>query len=256
MFNQTINPVLLKLGFLEIRYYGLVYVIGFVLGYFLLRKLVKERHLHIKNEYIIDYMIFLAAGTILGARLFYCLVYNPGYYVYRPWEFVYLWNGGMSFHGGLIGAGISVAWFCKKHNLNLLQMADMSVIPLAIALSLGRVANFVNGELVGRLTTVAWCFQFPGADGCRHPSQLYEAFTNLFIFAFLWGIRGKKLKEGGLFGIFLVMYGSFRTFIGFFREADVQLGYFYGLSIGQIFSMMMIVGGSAWLYFIHKHHKR
>ncbi len=254
MFNHTIDPVLIRIGLLEIRYYGLVYVIGFILGYFLLRKLVKEKHLHIKDEDILDYILAIAIGAVAGGRLFYCLVYNLKYYLPRLWEIFFIWEGGMSFHGGLIGATIAVILFSKRKNLNMLQMADMTVIPLSIALSLGRVANFINGELVGKLTSVAWCFEFPRADGCRHPSQLYAAIKNLIIFGTLWSIRKKKFKEGTLFGIFMIMYGTARIIVGFFREADLQLGwgYFLGLSLGQYLSLFMLAFGIIWLIVLYR----
>jgi len=255
MFVHNIDPTLLKIGIFEIRYYGLVYIIAFILGYFLLRKLTREKHLHIKEEEILDYMIYLAVGLIVGARLFYCFVYNFWYYLPKPWEILFIWNGGMSFHGGFIGAVIAVIWFCRKKKLDLLQMADMTVIPLAIGLSLGRLANFINGELIGRITSVAWCFEFPNADGCRHPSQLYAVLKNLAIFGILWGVRGKKLKNGTIFGIFVVLYSSLRIVIELFRAPDPQIGLILGMTLGQIFSVLMLLFGIGWIYFIQRYHK-
>jgi phosphatidylglycerol---prolipoprotein diacylglyceryl transferase len=255
MFNHSINPVFWEIGPFQIRYYGLIYVIGFFLGYILLRRLVKENHIHISKEHILDYIIALAFGSVIGARLFYCIVYNLLYYFSRPWEIIYIWQGGLSFHGGIIGASIAVILFCRKHKLKILQIADMTVIPLAIALSFGRIGNFINGELVGRLTTVAWCFEFPSAEGCRHPSQLYESIKNMFIFLTLWNIRGKKLKHGTLFGIFIVMYSGLRFGIEFLREPDIQLGLIFGMTMGQILSLIMLIFGSLWIYLINKHIK-
>jgi len=256
MFTHNIDPVLFKIGIFELRYYGLIYVIGFILGYFLLKKLVKEKHLHISDDDVLDYIIAIAIGAIIGARLFYTFIYNPWYYLPKIWEVFYIWQGGLSFHGGLVGAAIAVILFCKKRKLNMLQMADMTVIPLSIALSFGRVANFINGELVGRITTVAWCFEFPGADSCRHPSQLYAAFKNLFIFGILWSIRGKKMKQGTLFGIFIVIYATLRLIVGFFRAPDPQIGLILGITLGQLLSIAMLIFGAAWIYFIQKYSKK
>jgi phosphatidylglycerol---prolipoprotein diacylglyceryl transferase len=253
MLSHSINPVFWEIGPIQIRYYGIIYIMGFIIGYFFLKRLVKEQHIHIKDECILDYIIAIAFGSLIGARLFYCIIYNPFYYLSRPWEIIFIWHGGLSFHGGIIGSAIAVYLFCKKHKLNVPQIADMTVIPLAIALSFGRVANFINGELVGRLTSVAWCFEFPNAEGCRHPSQLYESIKNMFIFFTLWTIRGKKYKQGVLFGIFIVMYSGLRFFIEFLREPDFHIGFILGMTLGQILSLMMLIFGIIWLYYINKY---
>ncbi|MFT4297771.1 MAG: prolipoprotein diacylglyceryl transferase [Candidatus Woesearchaeota archaeon] len=256
MFSHTINPVFFEIGPLQIRYYGIIYLFGFIIGYFLLRYLARENHIALKADEILDYIIAIAFGSLIGARLFYCFIYNPSYYLPRLWEIFYIWQGGLSFHGGVIGAGIAVYLFCRNRKLNLLQMADMSVIPLAIALSFGRVGNFINGETVGRITSVAWCFEFPNADGCRHPSQLYESIKNMFIFFTLWTIRGKKLKQGTLLGIFVLMYSGLRFFIEFLREPDPQIGLIFGvLTMGQILSLLMLMAGAIWVSYIYKFKK-
>jgi phosphatidylglycerol:prolipoprotein diacylglycerol transferase len=252
MFVHNIDPVLVRIGAIEIRYYGLIFVLSFILGYFILRYLAQKRKMNLNDEKIQDYLLYIAIGAIVGARLFYCLVYGFGYYISNPFEIFFIWQGGLSFHGGLIGAATAVILFCRKNSVDLRDMADISVIPLALGLAFGRIANFINGELVGRVTEVPWCFQFNGYEGCRHPSQLYESFKNFLIFGILWFVKDRKMKKGALFGTFILLYATFRFIIEFYREADVQLGYFFNLTMGQILCIMMFVFGLCWFYYIYK----
>lgn len=253
MFYHNINPTLLKLGPFEIRYYGVIFVLGFILTYFIILYLIKKRDLNLTREDVVDLIFYLMIGIIIGSRLFYVLFYNLSYYLKNPFHIFAIWHGGLSFHGGLLGAIIVSYFFCKKKKINFLELADIVVIPLALALFLGRIGNFLNGELVGRVTNVPWAVKFPGYEGFRHPSQLYESFKNLFIFVILWFMKDKKLKKGTLFFTFIISYSSLRFFIGFFRAPDPQIGYLFGLTMGQILNICMFLIG---LIFIIKHKCR
>ena len=184
-------------------------------------------------------------GVVIGARLIYVLFYNPAFYIQNPLEIIVLWHGGLSFHGGLIGAIIGGLFFCKKKNMSFYDIADICVIPLAFGLFLGRIGNFLNSELVGRITDVPWCVKFKDYEGCRHPSQLYEAFfEGLLLFAVLWYLRTRSKFEGFLFSVYLIGYGVVRFFIEYFREPDAHLGFIVGsFSMGQLLCLVMIAAG-------------
>ncbi len=250
MFYHNINPALLSIGPLEIRYYGLVYAIGFIAAYLLLRHTAKKGKIRNFDESKADTLIiYLVLGAIIGARFLLFVFYHPGTLIREPLEVLMIWHGGMSFHGGLIGAVIAGLLFCKKHKISFYQLADLAVLPLAFFLFLGRIANFINGELVGNRTSVPWCVVFPGYDGCRHPSQLYEALKNLIIFfvlSFMYtkdNIK-KRLKEGVIFWGFVLIYGALRLIITFWRD-DPR---FLGLSGGQYLSLAMFITASVFLF--------
>ena len=245
MFYHNIDPVFLNLFGLEIRYYGLIWLLGFVIAYLFVRHLSKKRDMKIDAD---DLFLWILIGVVLGGRLGYILFYNMGFYLANPLEVFAVWHGGMSFHGGLIGGIIAVVWFSKKKGLDALEIGDILMIPLAFGLFLGRIGNFINGELVGRVTDVSWCFNFQGYEGCRHPSQLYESAKNLFIFGALWFLKDKNLKKGTLFWCFIFMYGAIRSFIEFFRAPDPQVGFIFGLTMGQILSSLMIIIGGFFLF--------
>jgi phosphatidylglycerol:prolipoprotein diacylglycerol transferase len=243
MFYNNINPTLFNLGPFEIRYYGIIYVLGFILAYFFLVTLSKRRHLELSKDDISDLLFYEIIGTVIGARLFEIFVYNPAYYFANPFEMMAVWHGGLSFHGGLIGAAVAGFLFCKKKKVAFYDLADIVVIPLAFGLFLGRIGNFLNGELVGRLTNVPWCVKFKKYEGCRHPSQLYESAKNLFIFGVLWFMKDKKLKKGIMFWSFILMYSVLRFFVEFFREPDPQIGFILGLTMGQWLNIVMFCIG-------------
>lgn len=251
MFYHNIDPVLLKLGFLEIRYYGVLWLIGFTAAYFLLKHLAKRKGLNLSSSDIDDLFLLLVISIVAGARLFYVLIYNFWAYLSDPLEIFAVWNGGLSFHGGFIGGVIALLFFCRKKKIDFFEIADIAVIPLAFGIFLGRMGNFINGELVGRITDMPWCVNFKGHTGCRHPSQLYESFKNLIIFSVLWMMKDKKMVKGFFLWLFIFMYGSLRFFIEFFREPDPQMGFILGLTMGQILSLVMIaIGGCGlvWCY--------
>ena len=249
MYIHDINPVLLNLGPLEIRYYGLFYVIGFLITYFMLSYLAKRKQISISRDDIADLLLYVAIGMLIGSRLFYALVYNFGYYMESPLKVFAIWEGGLSFHGALLGIITSGYIFCKKKKFDFYTLADIIVIPASLALMLGRIGNFINGELYGRITNVPWAVKFPDAEGYRHPSQLYEASKNLVMFIVLYGINGKNLPRGFMFWLFVTMYGSFRFLIEFFREPDPQLGYFFNyFTMGQFLTFAMFLFGSFMIY--------
>ncbi|MDI6737474.1 MAG: prolipoprotein diacylglyceryl transferase [Nanoarchaeota archaeon] len=244
VFYNTINPVLAHIGPLEIRYYSLAYILGAIFAYFMLKKLSEERKLGISKEEMLDFVAYTLLSIVIFSRIFYILFYNLSYFIENPLEAIAIWEGGLSFHGGLVGAVLSGFWFARKWKISFWKLADMAVIPVAFCLFLGRIGNFINGELYGRITSVPWAVKFQGIDGFRHPSQLYEALKNIFMFSVLYSIRNKKLKEGVMFSLFLVMYGFLRFFIEFLREPDAQIGLFFGvLSMGQMLSIAMLLIG-------------
>ncbi len=253
MFYNNIDPTLLRLGPFEIRYYGVIYVLGFVIAYFLIYYLAKEKKLELSKDDVADLIFYLIIGTVVGARLFEVLVYNLPYYLANPFEIIAVWHGGLSFHGGLIGAMVAAVIYCKKKKVGFYDIADIAVIPLAFGLFLGRIGNFINGELVGRIADVPWCVKFKNYSGCRHPSQLYESFKNLVIFSVLWFIKDKKLKKGLMFWSFVLMYSVFRFFVEFFRAPDSQIGFILGLTMGQWLNVIMFVVG---VYFFVRINKK
>ncbi|MBI1972883.1 prolipoprotein diacylglyceryl transferase [Candidatus Woesearchaeota archaeon] len=240
MFIHNINPVLVNLGPLQIRYYGLIYALGFILAYFMLRSFIRQKKLHMEEKDLDTFMLYLIIGIVLGARLAYVLFYNFSFYLQNPLELIMIWHGGLSFHGGLVGAVTSSWFFCKKKKVSFLHLADYVVIPTALALALGRIGNFLNGELWGRITNLPWAVKFPGAKGFRHPSQLYESIKNFLIFAvLLWQVK-KEHKEGYAFGLFLLLYGALRFLVEFAREPEIYIG---PLTMGQVLSIPVFCVG-------------
>ena len=246
MFIHQIDPVLLSLGPLQIRYYGLIYALGFVLAYFFLRHFIRQKKLHMREQELDTYIIYLMLGVVLGARLFEILFYNLPFYLEHPAELLAIWHGGLSFHGGLAGAVFSTWLFCKKKKIPLLHLCDYVVIPGAFALALGRIGNFLNGELPGRVSDVWWAVKFPGYEGYRHPSQIYEVLKNLVIFAAVLVNVRKQHKEGYLLGLFLFWYGLLRFLVEFVREPETMVWF---LTMGQALSIPLIILG---LYFIKR----
>ncbi len=241
-----IDPVILKIGPLSLRWYGLMYVVGFVSSYLLVIYQIKKGKTKISRAEIDDLFFYLILGLIVGARLGYVLFYNLSFYLENPSEALVLWHGGMSFHGGFLGAFIAGYIVIKRKHLNFFGTADLFIPTCPIGLGFGRLGNFINGELFGKPSDVPWAMIFPqGGAMPRHPSQLYEAFLEgLVMFVVLWIYKDKKKREGDVLALFLVLYGCFRVFCEMFREPDVQLGYIFGiLSMGQILSIIMILIG-------------
>ncbi len=239
MWVHHLTPVFLTLGPLEIRYYGILYALGFLFTYFFVKRFNAQKKL-LRPEHLDSFFFWLVIGVVGGARVFEVLFYHPDYYVFNPLEILAIWHGGLSFHGGLAGAILVTFFFCRRHQYSFFRIADILVIPGAFALFLGRIGNFINGELYGKLTTLPWGVQFPGADGFRHPTQLYEALKNLALFGFLWSFSKKNLKEGLLFAYFLIGYSTLRFFIEFLKEPETMFGL---LTMGQALSLVTLVLG-------------
>ncbi|MEA3378446.1 MAG: prolipoprotein diacylglyceryl transferase [Nanoarchaeota archaeon] len=244
VFYHNINPVILGFGHLQIRYYGLIYVIAIIISYLMLKYFSRKKLLRIKEKYLADLLLYLVIGALVFARIFYILFYNFNFYLLNPLNILFFWEGGLSFHGGLIGALLGSYLFWRKRRFDFWNFADYAVIPLAIGLGLGRIGNFINGELYGRITSLFLGVKFPGAEGFRHPSQLYESFKNFIIFFILFFVKDNKLPKGFLFWLFVTLYGTFRFFIEFFRAPDSQLGFiFWQFTLGQLFCLVMIIIG-------------
>ena len=236
-YIHNLNPILLSIGPIEIRYYGLVYVIGFLLVYWALKKSVKAGKLDLQPDDIESYILYLMLGVIIGARIFHVLFWNFSYFMANPLKIFFIWEGGLAFHGALVGASLVTYWFCKKNKISLMRLADIITLPVVFALALGRIANFINGELWGTATNVPWCVYFDGTEGCRHPSQIYGAIKRFAIFGFLFFLNKKEHKDGFLFWMFVGLMGLGRFILNFWRE-DVRN---FGLSWGQYFSLVMVV---------------
>ena len=222
-----------------------MYLIGFASSYLLVQYQLKKSGN--RNRVDIDSLYsYLILGLLAGARLGYTVFYNPAFYLGHPLEVFAVWHGGMSFHGGLIGSVVAGSLFCKKFKVNFWHTADLIIVTAPIGLGLGRLGNFINGELYGRVTDVPWAMVFPsGGPLPRHPSQLYEFFLEgVVLFVVLWILRRKHFKPGILTSLFLVLYGAFRFFAEFFREPDEQLGYVLSIfTMGQVLSLFMLLAG-------------
>jgi len=248
-----IDPVLVEIGPFAIRWYALAYIAGILLGWRLARVLVQRPPKAATPEQVDEYITWVTLGIILGGRLGYVLFYRPGYYITAPWEALYLWHGGMSFHGGALGVIVATFLFARRNGLDWVAFADRVVCVVPIGLFLGRCANFINGELWGRVAPdVPWAMVFPtGGPEPRHPSQLYQAFLEgICLFALLMILaRSERIRArpGVLSGAFLAGYGVARIIGEFFRQPDAHLGFlFAGATMGQLLSLPMVLVG-AWL---------
>lgn len=242
-----ISPTIFNIGPFQVRWYGLMYILGFLAGYWILKILARRRNIDFSRERIVDFLSYVAVGLIGGGRLGYILFYNLGFYLQHPLKVFFLWEGGLSFHGGMIGVLIAGGLFCRKHGYAFYDLADMAVIPLPIGLGLGRLGNFINGELFGRPTDLPWCIVFPGGGPqCRHPSQLYESILEgWLLFGILLWMSRRNWQKGLLFWTFIALYGTFRFVVEFFRLPDPQLGLVLGpFSMGQFLSFPMAVLGA------------
>jgi phosphatidylglycerol:prolipoprotein diacylglycerol transferase len=247
-----IDPVALKLGLLSIRWYSLAYITGLVLGWRYCLALVKWPPAGIASEKIDDFMVWATLAVILGGRLGYTLFYKPEFYFSNPEEIFLVWKGGMSFHGGFLGLIVSIALFCRRHTIPFLRLGDLVCAAAPIGLFFGRLSNFINGELYGRVADVSWAVVFPrGGPYPRHPSQLYEATLEgpvllVLLYALIRGI-GALERPGLVSGVFAVGYSLSRIAVEFFRQPDAHLGYlFAGATMGQLLSLPILLFG-LWL---------
>lgn len=247
----NIDPIALELGPIVIRWYGLAYLAGILLGWkycnYIIGKYFPKKSPTIAE--IDDFIIWAVLGVILGGRIGFILFYQLDAYISDPIQILYIWQGGMSFHGGLLGMVVSMYFFARKNKIKFFRLTDVIACCVPIGLFFGRTANFINGELFGRETSVSWGIKFPeGGDIFRHPSQIYEALLEgvlLFLIMFVL-IKNKKIREnsGTLTAVFLIGYGVFRAFVELYREPDYYLGLFYDyVSMGQILCIPMILLG-------------
>lgn len=222
-----------------------MYLLGFASSLLLVKYQIRKRGLELEADFVETLYSYLIVGLLLGARLGYVIFYNAAYYLDNPLEIFSIWQGGMSFHGGFIGVLLGGLLFCKRYRVDYWLIADLVVVTVPIGLGLGRLGNFINGELYGRVTNVPWAMIFPGESLPRHPSQLYEfLLEGVVLFIILWSMKG-KVKSGQLIALFLVFYGIFRIVAEFFREPDPQIGYIMGvITMGQILSCLMVVAGT------------
>lgn len=245
----AIDPVLISFGPIAIRWYAISYLAGFVLGWWYCMVLARANAAGPTSKDYDDFLAWAVIGTVLGGRLGYVLFYQFDYYLNAPLEVFYVWHGGMSFHGGLLGMLAATWFFIRQRKLHYFAFTDILACATPIGLGFGRIANFINGELFGRVTEASWGVVFPrGGNLPRHPSQLYEAFLEglvLFIvLAVLARIPALRKKEGFLSGIFLILYAIFRFGVEFFREPDEQLGFLFGgATMGQLLSLPVFIFG-------------
>ncbi|WP_198024178.1 prolipoprotein diacylglyceryl transferase [Sphingorhabdus lutea] len=252
-----LSPIALDLGFFQIRWYSLAYFGGVLLGWWYFAKLTEKGGSPISKDNIDDFIIYAVLGIILGGRLGYCIFYNPELFL-TPIKVLQMWNGGMSFHGGVIGVSIALFIFCKQKGLSLIRVADYLACVYPIGHILGRFANFVNGELWGKPTDVSWAIIFPDADNLpRHPSQLYEAGLEgvaifMILFYMFWRTDARN-RPGLLVGTFAILSAVARFGVEFFREPDEGVNGLLGMSMGQVLTIPMIFFG---LYFLITSKKR
>lgn len=248
MTFPAIDPVFLRLGPLEFRWYGLMYILGFTCAYLIINNAVRQRNIPLGKDDVGDMIFTVALGIILGGRLGYILFYNLAFYLANPLKLFAVWEGGMSFHGGLIGSVIGGFVFCRRRKLEFMAIADIAALTAPVGLMFGRIGNFINAELYGRVTELPWGIVFPGGgDLPRHPSQLYEAFLEGPItLLVVWLVWRKNRPDGSVLWSFVACYGLFRTLVELVREPDQQLGLFGGIiSMGQILSLPMFLIGLA-----------
>ncbi|MCD6035868.1 MAG: lgt [Rickettsiales bacterium] len=245
-----IDPIIVSFGPFAIRWYALAYVVGILGGWWYIGKLNRREPQILSAKQFDDIMLWAVFGIILGGRLGYVLFYQPAYFLSNPIEILQMWHGGMSFHGGLIGTILATYLFSRKNKLAFWSVVDLLACATPLGLGLGRLANFINGELYGRATDVAWAVMFPmGGFIPRHPSQLYEAFLEgVVLFSLLAWLALKtraRMQPGFISGVFLVGYATARMIVECFREPDEQLGFLLGgnVTMGQLLSLPMLLFG-------------
>jgi phosphatidylglycerol:prolipoprotein diacylglycerol transferase len=246
-----IDPVAIRLGPVVIRWYALSYIASLTGGWRYLRWLAGKSRTTVSALQIDDFLVWATVGVVLGGRLGYILFYKPGYYLANPTEIIQLWHGGMSFHGGALGVIVALIVYCRRCKIDILEFGDLLCCVVPLGMLLVRIANFINGELWGRVTddSVPWAMVFPGAGPeLRHPSQLYEAglegLALLVILHFLWRVPSIRERRGVLAGSYLLGYGLARATCEFFRQPDDFLGFLWGgATMGQLLSVPLMIAG-------------
>ena len=252
--QPSIDPIIFSFGFIEIRWYSMAYVTAFLLGSYLIKSFNASSKTAIDNKIIDDFFIWAIIGVIIGGRIGYVMFYQLNSFILNPLYIFYIWKGGMSFHGGLAGMIISIFFFSKKNNINFFALSDLISLVAPVGLFFGRITNFINTELIGRITDFPLAMIYPGIDNFpRHPAQLYEAlFEGIILFIILLFIFFKnysKEKYGKLSGLFLFFYGLFRFLIEFLREPDQQIGLIFNFfTMGQLLCVPLVFFGFVVLY--------
>ena len=260
MFTHNFDPIIFNLGIISIRWYSLAYVLGIIIGWWYGKKLILNKSSSIEQKFYLkhfdDLITYLIISIIVGGRLGYVIFYNIEYFLNNPIDIFKIWEGGMSFHGALIGIILGTYLFSVQKKIETLFLLDVIACVSPIGIFFGRIANFINGELVGKVSSVSWSVIFPNIDSMpRHPSQLYEAVLEGLILFLILNIifLKKKYVIGSCSYLFLIFYGIFRIISELFREPDIQLGYIYELaSMGSILSFIMILSGLAMIYIVKK----
>lgn len=254
-----IDPIAFSIGPAKVHWYGIMYLLAFISAWILLSIRAKRADWALTQEQVGDLIFYSALGVILGGRLGYMLFYDFPLFVAKPWIFFQVWDGGMSFHGGLLGVMLAIFLCAKKTKRRFLALTDFIIPVVPIGLGLGRMGNFINGELWGRVTHVAWGMVFPKAGPLpRHPSQLYEfLLEGVILFIILWGYSTKQRAVGAISGLFLLCYGIIRFTLEFFRQPDQQLGYvaFGWMTRGQELSIPMFIVGALLFWWALKQNK-
>ncbi len=241
-----IDPVFLRIGPVQLRWYGLMYMLSFIIGYFLLRRNAKRRKLDLSSDDLYDLLFYLILGVMIGGRLGYVVLYDLHNYILQPLSIFAIWQGGMSFHGGFVGVVLAAIYITRRKGWDFWQIADLVSAAVPVGLGLGRIGNFINGELYGRPTNVSWAMVFPeGGAVPRHPSQLYEALLEgVVLFVVLRWLYRKNLYRGTVFWGLVAFYGLFRFLVEFVREPDAQIGLDLGpFTRGQLLTFPMLVLG-------------
>ena len=254
-----ISPIALSIGPLAIRWYSLAYLFGILIAWFLVLRNSKKYNLGYTAQHIEDLAFYMTMGIVIGGRLGYAIFYGGEEMWLKPWKILELWKGGMSFHGGVLGVIFAAFLYAKKYKFKFLAITDLVVLFAPIGIFLGRIANFINDELWGRVTNVAWAIRFPsGGYLPRHPSQLYEAiFEGIILFIllnYLWSFSAIRKKNGVVSAVFIIFYGIFRICMEQFRQPDAHLGfYFEKITMGQMLSIPLVVIG---IIILFKKYKR
>jgi phosphatidylglycerol:prolipoprotein diacylglycerol transferase len=251
----SIDPVIFKIGPFQVRWYGLMYLVSFLAALLLCRYQLKERGRSDLYPLLENLLFYSFIGLVVGARLGFCFFYYPDYFLTHPWEIPAVWQGGMSFHGGAIGAILTGYLYLKKKGENFFYWADLVIVPAPLGLFFGRIGNFINGEIFGKPSNLPWAMIFPeGGPVPRHPVQLYESlFTGLFLFLLLWSLRLKPWKEGTKLSLFLILYGILRFLFEFLREPGQSFNLLFGwMTMGQVLCIGMILTGSLLLVYLRR----
>ncbi len=261
--NWNPNPTFIDLGFWEIRWYGLLFAVGFILGYFVLKRIFRKEQIPL--TVLEKLMTYLFIATVIGARLGHCLFYDPQYYLSHPIEILMIWEGGLASHGAAIGILIALLIFVRKTSMPLLWYLDRIAIGAALTGAFIRTGNLINSEIIGKPTELAWGFYFKSIPNVqisgvpRHPTQIYEALTYLLIFVILQLFYNKKFpkfKDGQIFGMFLILVFAFRFLVEYVKEPQVRFENHLILNMGQTLSIPFILLGTGLLYYIHYKNKK